>query len=169
MAIVDTGLPSIDPYTTLKNLIEANMDSPDGTWTPSVNPNWLLYKKQKTYQICIQPLIGLTEEANLDTSSTTVARTSIWFGRITLFAPSRSLLWGMMAKFLLVMNNGTLTEPSAGLEPSGNNAYQYCRITRSDESKPVRFEEPDCGPAGGKGDNCVGYRSDYTVQLRWGE
>lgn len=168
MSLNQTGLPSISPYDTIKNLIETNMTSPDGTWTPIINAGWLEYKKQKTYQICVQPMIGYTEEANLDTSSPTVARTSLWFGRVTLFAPSRDSLWGMMSKFLLVMNNGGLTSPSSGLEAAGNNAYQYIRITRSDESKPVRFEEPDCGPDGGKGD-CVGYRTDYTVQLRWGE
>ena len=168
MAIADRGLPSIDPHTAIKNLIESNMASPDGAWTPVVNDGWLTYKKQKTYQICIQPLIGFTDEANLDTGLTQVARTSEYYFRITLFAPSRGALWGMMAKFLLVMNNGTLTAPSGGLEAGGNNAYQYARITRSDETKPVRMEEPDCGPSGST-ENCIGYRADYTIQLRWGE
>jgi len=168
LAIGDTGLPSIDPHTTLANLIEANMVSPDGVWTPVVNPEWLEYKKQKTYQIAIQPMIGLTSEAFFDSTSTTIAKTSQWFGRVCLFAPTRVKCWEMMAKFLVVMNNGVLTFPSAGLEPAGNGAYQYARITRSDESKPVRYFEPECGPSGDAG-NCIGYRTDYTVELRWGE
>ena len=76
MAITDTGVPSTDPHTLIKNLIESNMVSPDGTWTPLVNTGWLEFKRQKTFQISIMPSYGmsfpvhLTEGATLNTDAT---------------------------------------------------------------------------------------------------
>ena len=47
MAITDAGVPGTDAWQTLKDVIVANMESPDGVWTPSVNDGWLEMKKQK--------------------------------------------------------------------------------------------------------------------------
>lgn len=163
MAITDRGLPATDPHTAIKNLIESNMASPDGSWTPVVNDSWLDFKKQKTFQIALQPIIGETIEATLGTG-TQMARTSVMHFQITLFAPTRAGVWAMMTKFIEVINNGTLSVPAAGI----SDGYHFIRIVRSDETKPVRMLEPNCGP--GQGDeNCIGYRTDYTAMLRWEE
>lgn len=170
MAITDRGLPEIDPHTMLKNLIETNMDSPDGVWNPVVNQEWLEFKKQKTYQICITPVYQETDTVELNglSSQTQIKKTSILYMKITLFAPTRSKLWGMAQKFMLVINNGTLCFPVGGLEATSGNGYQYVRLARSDETKTVRGYEPECGPEG-SADKCVGFRNDYTVEIRWGE
>ena len=69
---------------------------------------------------------------------------------------------------MLVINNGTLCFPVGGLEATSGNGYQYVRLARSDETKTVRGYEPECGPEG-SADKCVGFRNDYTVEIRWGE
>ena len=86
MAITDRGLPEIDPHTMLKNLIETNMDSPDGVWNPVVNQEWLEFKLQKTYQICITPVYQETEMVELNglSSQTQIKKTSILYMKITL-------------------------------------------------------------------------------------
>lgn len=170
MALTDRGLPTVDPHTMLKNLIETNMVSPDGIWNPVVNAEWLEFKKQKTYQICITPVYQESVESELNgmASQTQLKKTSILYMKITLFSPTRLKLWGMAQKFMLVLNNGTLCCPPAGLETSTGNGYEYVRLDRSDETKAVRGYEPECGPEG-SADKCVGFRNDYTVQIRWEE
>ncbi len=170
MALTDRGLPTVDPHTTIKNLIETNMDSPDGVWNPVVNQEWLEFKKQKTYQICITPVYGETTESELNGigGQTQIKRTNLLYMKITLFAPTRIKLWGLATKFMLVMNNGTLCYPTAGIETATGNGYQYIRIARSDETKAVKGYEPDCGPEGSS-DKCVGFRNDYTVEMRFEE
>lgn len=162
MAITDRGVPSIDPHTALKILIESNMESPDGTWNPVVNPNWLLAKKQKTFQICIQPIYGESEMATLGVG-TQMAMTSRTFMNITLFAPTRTGVWSMLVKIKQVLNNGTLSAPSAGFED-----YHYIMIRRTDSTKPIAMFDPECGPQGSD-ENCIGYRIDLSVELRWEE
>ena len=162
MAITDRGVPSIDPHTTLKTLIESNMTSPDGTWTPVVNPEWLLAKKQKTYQICIQPIYGESENATLGTPSQ-IAVTSRAFMSITLFAPTRTGVWSLLVKMKEVLNNGALTSPADGI-----NDYHYIIMRRTDSTKPIAMFDPECGPSGSN-DNCIGYRIDLSVELRWEE
>ena len=170
MAISDRGTPTIDPHTTIKNFIETNMLSPDGIWNPVVNAEWLEFKKQKTYQICITPVYGESDEAELNgiSGQTQIKRINTLYLKITLFAPTRLKLWGMVQKFMLVMNNGTLCYPSAGLEASTGNGYQYVRLARSDETKEVKGYEPECGPEG-SADKCVGFRNDYTIEVRFDE
>lgn len=162
MAITDRGVPSIDPHTTLKTLIESNMASPDGTWTPVVNPEWLQSKKQKTFQICIQPIYGESEMATLGVG-TQIAMTSRTFMNITLFAPTRTGVWSMFVKMKEVLNNGTLSAPAAGL-----NDYHYVIMRRTDSTKPIAMFDPNCGPQGSN-ENCIGYRIDLSVELRWQE
>ena len=162
MTITDRGVPTTDPHSTLKTLIEANMTSPDGVWNPVVNPEWLLAKKQKTFQICIQPIYGESEMANLGLG-TQIAMTSRSFMNITLFAPSRTGGWSMLVKMKEVLNNGTLSAPTAGI-----NDYHYIIIRRTDSTKPIAMFDPECGPQGSN-DNCIGYRIDLSVELRWEE
>lgn len=162
MAITDRGLPTTDHRTAIADLIESNMAAVGG-WTPVVNTGWLEFKKQKTNQIALQPLLGETESSFMGLSSQ-MAKTSIFYYGITLFAPNRSTLWTMMTNFIALMNDGTLTAPAAGI----SGGYHYIKIAESDDTKMVRMMEPNCGP--GQGDeNCIGYRTDYTVVIRWEE
>ena len=65
MAITDRGLPEIDPHTMLKNLVKP-------IWilqmslNPVVNQEWLEFKLQKTYEICITPVYQETEMVELN-------------------------------------------------------------------------------------------------------
>lgn len=162
MAITDRGVPTTDPHSVLKTLIEANMVSPDGIWNPVVNPEWLISKKQKTFQIAIQPIYGESDMATFGLG-VDVAMTSQQFMSITLFAPDRTGVWAMFVKLKDLLNNGTLTSPAAGISD-----YHYIIIRRTDSTKPVMLFDPNCGPAGGN-DNCIGYRIDVSVEIRWEE
>ena len=162
MAISDRGVPSTDPHTTLSSLIETNMVSPDGVWNPVVNPEWLISKKQKTFQIAIQPIYGESEMATFGLG-TQIAMTSRTFMNITLFAPTRTGVWSMLVNMKQVLNNGTLSAPTAGISD-----YHYIIIRRTDSTKPIAMFDPECGPQGSN-DNCIGYRIDLSVELRWEE
>tara|TARA_R110000803_G_scaffold107958_2_gene176134 strand:- start:11241 stop:11684 length:444 start_codon:yes stop_codon:yes gene_type:complete len=146
----------------LKTLIEANMVSPDGVWNPVVNPEWLISKKQKTYQICIQPIYGESDMAEFG-MGTQIAMTSSQFMAITLFAPSRIGVWNMFIKMKDLLNNGTLVAPTAGIDD-----YHYIIIRRTDSTKPVMLYDPNCGPQGSN-ENCIGFRIDISVEIRWEE
>jgi hypothetical protein len=162
MAITDRGVPTTDPHTVLKNIIETNMASPDGTWTPTVNAGWLQFKKQKTFQIAIQPIYGESEMATFGLG-TQIAMTSRQFMQITLFAPTRTGVWSMFTKLKVVLNNGSLVHAADGISD-----YHYIIIRRTDSTKPVMLSEPDCGPQSND-DNCIGYRIDVSVEIRWEE
>ena len=166
MAIQDRGIPATDPHTVLKNLIESNMQSPDGTWNPVVNPNWLIGKKQKTFQIAIQPIYGESDMATFGLGNE-IAMTSRQFMQITLFAPTRTGVWDLFTKLKLVLNNGALVNP-LGSGGSPIDDYHYIIIRRTDSTKPVQVSEPNCGPASND-DNCIGYRIDVSVEMRWEE
>jgi hypothetical protein len=160
MTITDSGVPSTDPVTALSSVIEANMTFPNGS-SATVNTGWLESKKQKTYQIAIQHLYGESDQANM--SNTTIAMTSRVFLSVTLFAPTRADCWTMFGSFKDMLNTRATSQPAAGFSD-----YHYMVIRRSDLSKPFQILEPNCGP-GQSDENCIGYRSDVTVELRWEE
>lgn len=160
MAITDAGVPSTDPHTALSTLIEANMTFPDAS-PATVNDGWLEAKRQKTYQIAIQHVYGESEMAHLGAS--TLAMTSRAILSITLFAPTRTGMWTMFGSLKELLNDRSLSVPAAGLSD-----YHYVMIRRSDLTRPFTIMEPNCGP-GQTDENCIGYRCDVTVELRWGE
>lgn len=172
MAITDAGVPAIDPHTMLTTLLTSNMTSPDGVWTPTVNAEWLEFKKQKTYQIAIQPLYSTSTEFNLTGgNSTAEPRISTAFYSIVLFAPTRVKVWSLYQKTMLVLNNQTFTSPQSGGTYAGvaSTDYHFVRVIRTEESKAVRISDPDCGPGKTNDSDCVGYRVEITVACRWNE
>lgn len=171
MTILNPGPTTNDPWETLKTFIETNMISPDGVWTPVVNPGWLLSKKQKTYQISMKPLIQQNREAQLTGgSSTNTPMEAVLFIIVTLYAPTRAKRWELYRAFKVPFDNGTLTCPltAAGTFAGvGGSDIHYIRIDRSEETKALRWADDECGP-GATGD-CTGYRTDITIQMRWNE
>lgn len=161
MTITDAGVPATDPHTALKTVIEANMTFPNGS-PATVNSSWLESKKQKTFQIAIQHIYGESDVATFG-DATSLAITSRTFLSVTLFAPTRAGCWSMFGAFKDILNNKALSQPAAGFSD-----YHYMVIRRSDNSKPFTILEPNCGP-GQSDENCIGYRSDVTVELRWEE
>lgn len=161
MTITDAGVPATDPHTALKTVIEANMSFPNGS-PATVNSSWLESKKQKTFQIAIQHIYGESDVANFG-SPTALAITSRVFLSVTLFAPTRTGCWAMFGAFKDLLNTKSISQP-----PTGFSDYHYMLIRRSDTSKPFTILEPNCGP-GQSDENCIGYRSDVTVELRWEE
>ena len=163
MAITDSGVPSTDPHTTLSTLLTNNVDSVGG-WTPVVNTGWLEYKKQKTYQIAITPLYAETDPAQLTggTSTTSAKRSSAYY-TIHLYHPSRTSLWSLYREVLEVLNNESLTMPSAGI-----NDYYFIKVTASQEVRPVDFYDESCGIDRESSDH-TGFQAEITVILRWNE
>lgn len=146
----------------LSTLIEANLESPDGSWTPVVESNWLQSKKQKTFQIAIQPLYGESDMATFGTG-TTMAYTSRQYMVITLFAPTRTEVWTLFEKMKALLNNGSLVLAEAEI-----GDYHQVVIRRTDTTKPLTISDPNCGP-GKTDERCVGYMIDITVECRWEE
>ena len=172
MAITDSGVPAIDPHTTLSNFITTNIASPDGVWVPSVNAEWLLFKKQKTYQICITPLYADSNQLTLTGGNDTAEpKVSDAFLLVTLFAPTRTNLWLLYRKFMLLMNNETLTVPQSGGTYSGvgGGDYHFVKVERSEQTKSIKLTDPACGPDEPKGASCNGYMAQVTVLMRWNE
>lgn len=161
MTITDSGVPATDPHTALKTVIEANMLFPDAT-SATVNGGWLESKRQKTYQIAIQHVYGESDIANFGTASS-IPVTSRAFLSVTLFAPTRAGCWTMFGSFKELLNTRSISQPAAGLSD-----YHYLVIRRSDTTKPFTILEPNCGP-GQSDENCIGYRCDVTVEIRWEE
>lgn len=171
MAIADAGVPSTHPHTMLKALLEDNMTSPDGVWTPSVNANWLDHKKQKTYQISITPLYSDSVSAHLTGgTSTTEPRIVDAYWIVHLYAPSRDNLWSLYQKTLDVLNNGSLTSPQSGGTYSGvgSTDYHFVKVVRAEQVKTIEMREPDCG-IDNKESEYTGYRAEITVCVRWNE
>jgi len=169
MAITDTGVPSTDPHTLIKNLIESNMVSPDGIWTPLVNTGWLEFKRQKTFQISIMPSYGmsfpvhLTEGATLNTDATQ-------FMLVTLYADTRAKHWQLYRKFIDLMHTRSLTTPDlTGSTGVNGTDYHFIKIMRSEETKAVEIESPKKGMGGDKEGDCIGYQSQHTLAIRWQE
>ena len=173
MAIADTGVPATDPHTVIAELITDNMDSPDGSWTPSVNTTWLEYKKQKTYQICVTPLYSDSEKFTLTGGNdATEPRIASAFYLITLYASSRTNLWSLYKKLMLVLNNETLTVPQGGGTYTGveSSDYHFVRVMRSEQTKTITLKDPATGPQTPKDKAvCNGFMAQVTVQIRWNE
>lgn len=161
MTITDSGVPATDPHTAVKTVIEANMTFPNGS-SATVNTGWLESKKQKTYQIALQHIYGESDIANFGTPSS-IPMTSRAFISVTLFAPTRTDCWTMFGAFKEMLNTRSISQPAAGFSD-----YHYMVIRRSDTTKPITILEPNCGP-GQSDENCIGYRADLTVEVRWEE
>lgn len=170
MAITDPGTPSQDPWTTLKTFIESNMESPDGVWTVEVNPEWLKPKKQKTYQICIMPIIGRTEEFTLEGNTATAAKITDLFFSVTLYGGTREQRWGLYTKFTKLFQNYSLCCPmdETGYTGVGGSDWHFAVIERSEQTVDIRFIDDVCGP-GLASDMCQGYRAEITVMMRCNE
>mgnify|MGYP003114759830 FL=1 len=171
MSIANTGVPSTDPHTMLSSLLTTNMTSPDGVWTPIVNSGWLEYKRQKTYQISIVPLYTESQAMHLTGgSSTTQANIVTGYYDIILFSDSRTKLWSLFQKVMLVLNNQTLTSPQSGsgMTGVGGTGYHFVRVIRSEEGKTIEFKDKDCGIDNEKSE-ITGYRAEITVSCRWNE
>ncbi len=164
LAITDIGIPTTSPHTMLSNLLTNNMASPDGVWTPVVNPRWLEFKKQKTYQIAILPLSTTTEIATL-TGNTVTAMPNIVTGyyAITLYAPSRDKIWLLYQKVMLVLNNTTLTSPSAGV-----NDYHWIRVSSLGGANAIVKQDTATGIDKDESE-VVNYQMEITVAVRWNE
>ena len=162
--------PAVDPHTLLKGLIETNMVSPDGVWTPVVNSGWLQVKKQKTFQISIASGYGDIRVANLiPTTGATAGQIPTvmeQFYMVTLYHNTRTGVWSLYRNFASLMNTANLTVFNG---VNGNTDYRYARILRSDDTKAMKGLDKECGfddPP--KGDE-MGYRVDVTVAVCWHE
>ena len=169
MTILDPGVPATDPWAVIKTFIETNMTSPDGVWAVAVNNDWLLSKKQKTYQICLVPIYAITGEMQLNGSIANNPTTGTLYFQVTLYAPTRAKRWLLYSKFKEMMDDQDLTAPLGvgGYTGVGGSDYHFIRIDRSEESKALRWIDDSCGP-GEKGD-CLGYRTEISLQIRWNE
>ena len=172
MAITDAGVPSTDGWETLKDVIVANMASPDGVWVPYVNDGWLEFKRQKTFQIVISPIIGSSEQMFLDNPSTTSAQRTTLYYIVTLFAPTRSGRWQMWSKFKELLNNQAIcapTDATTGMAGVNSSDWHFIKLERSEQSVDIRFLDDVCGPGKPEAGNCSGYRAEISVQMRCNE
>ncbi len=167
MAITDAGTPADDGWTVIRNLIQDNMASPDGVWAVSVNDGWLQPKKQKTFQICIMPLIGRSEVVELDGSTTTAAKVTDIFYAVTLYGGTREQRWQLYRNFTALFANNSLCVPmdATGYTGVGGSDYHFAVLERSEQTTDIRFIDDVCGP-GLASDMCQGYRAELTVLLR---
>ena len=170
MAVTDAGTPAQDGWTVIRDLIENNMESPDGVYTPVVNDGWLQPKKQKTYQICIMPIIGRTEEFTMDGASPTVAKITDLFFSVTLYGGTRAQRWSLYQKYTKLMADQTVCVPmdSTGYTGVGGSDWHFAVIERSEQTTDIRFIDDVCGP-GLASDMWQGYRAELTVMLRCNE
>jgi len=155
------AVPSSDPYTVLKDLLENNAESPDGVWTVAVNDAWLEHRKMKTYQVCIQPVTALDDAAMLEAGN----RTTRTYFDIVLYAPTREKRWDLYSSIKTVLNDQSLCFPMdaggyAGVEGSDIQGVYVSGLGGID----LRWIDEECGP--GADENCKGYRVHITVQLR---
>ena len=172
MAITDSGVPSVDPHTTLAQLITTNMTSPSESWTPVVNQGWLQYKLQKTYQMCITPVYADNEPINLTGGSSTAApRIATAYFDITLYHPTRSGAWSLFRNVMAVLNDETKTSPQglSGMTGVNGGDYHFVRVVRAEEGKTIEFKDRHGAGMNKVKDECDGYRSDITVAIRWNE
>lgn len=164
MAITDSGIPTTSPHTMLSNLLTNNMTSPDGVWTPVVNPNWLEFKKQKTFQIAILPLATNTEIAQLTGNTSTAMPTYVTsYYAITLYAPTRAKIWLLYQKVMLVLNNTTLTSPTAGI-----NDYHWVRVSGVGGANGIIKQDTATGIDKDESE-VVKFQMEITVAVRWNE
>lgn len=173
MAITSTGVPETDPHTVIGSLLTTNLVSPDGVWTPVVNSGWLEHKKQKTYQIVIYPSYAESNAINLTGgASATMPTISTAYMNILLYSPSRTNLWKLYRKTIDVLNNETITSPQNGsgvYTGVAGSDYHFIRIVRAEGQRMIKLADDACGPGAPKDNDCMGYRADITVALRWNE
>lgn len=158
------SVPTTDPYSALKDLLENNVTSPDGVWVVSVNEGWLEHRRMKNYQICLQPTLHMDNAATLDTAQ----RTSLAYFDIVCYAPTRAKRWSLYRSIKTVLNSPTLTTPTdatgyTGVESSDVQQVYVSGLGGID----LRWIDEECGP--GAEENCKGYRVHITVALRWEE
>lgn len=153
-----------DPYLVLKDLIENNTSSPDGSWIPSVNEGWLEHRRMKNYQIVIQPTMHMDQAATLDYSN----RTSTAFFDIVLYAPTRSKRWSLYRAVKTVLNDPANITPMDATGYAGVESSEVQQVLISGLGGiDLRWIDEECGPAAEE--NCKGYRVHITVMLRWEE
>lgn len=173
MAITSTGVPETDPHTVISSFLTANLVSPDGVWTPVVNAKWLDHKKTKTYQIVVYPAYAESNAINLTGgASTTMPTIATAYYNILLYSPSRTNLWKLYRKAIDVLNNETVTSPQNGsgvYTGVAGSDYHFIRIVRAEGQKTIALNDELCGPGAPEKDDCMGYRADITVALRWNE
>ena len=155
--------PNTDPHTLLKGLIEDNTPA-IGDYTVAVNTGWLEPKLQKTYQIAITQEYGEVETAHLDDGTNAIPRIVSQFFLITLFHPTRTGVWTLYREVTRVFNDRSLTTNGV----NGDTDYRWVRVARSDEAKAINSVDKQCGFDKQSGD-CLGYRMDVSVELRWHE
>lgn len=155
--------PNIDPHTLLKGLIEDNTPA-IGDYTVVVNTGWIEAKKQKTYQIAITQEYGEIGTAHLDDGTDAIARIVSQFFIITLFHQTRTGVWTLYRQITKVLNDRSLTTNGV----NGNTDYRWVRLARSDEAKAFNSVDVSRGFDKNAGD-CMGFRMDLSVELRWHE
>jgi len=155
--------PYIDPHTLLTGLIEDNTPVTNG-WTVVVNTEWLEAKKQKTYQIAITQEYGEVITAHLDDGTDSIPKVVSQFFMLTLFHPTRTGVWTLYRNITKVLNDRSLTTNGV----NGNTDYRWCRLARSDETKAINSVDRSHGFDRNQGD-CMGFRMDLTIELRWNE
>tara|TARA_A200000159_G_scaffold45801_1_gene42057 strand:+ start:9177 stop:9674 length:498 start_codon:yes stop_codon:yes gene_type:complete len=155
--------PNTDPHSLLKGLIEDNTPVTNG-WTPVVNTEWIEAKKQKTYQIAITQEYGEVGTAHLDDGTDAIPRIVSQFFLITLFHPTRTGVWTLYRAITKVFNDRSLTTNGV----NGNTDYRWVRLARSDEAKAFNSVDVSRGFDRNAGD-CMGFRMDLSVELRWHE
>ena len=155
--------PYIDPHTLLTGLIEDNTPVTNG-WTVVVNTEWLEAKKQKTYQIAITQEYGEIITAHLDDGTDSIPKVVSQFFLLTLFHPTRTGVWTLYRNITKVLNDRSLTTNGV----NGNTDYRWCRLARSDETKAINSVDRSHGFDRNQGD-CMGFRMDLTIELRWNE
>jgi hypothetical protein len=155
--------PLVSPFDLLKGLIEDNTEVVNG-WTPIVNDGWLEAKKQKTYQMAIVQEYGEVITAHLDDGTDAIPKVVSQFHILTLFHPTRVGVWTLYRALTKVLNDRSLTTNGV----NGNTDYHWCRLARSDETKAINSVDKVHG-ADRKDGDCLGYRMDITIELRWNE
>lgn len=155
--------PAVEPFVLLKGLIEDNTPVTNG-WTPIVNTEWLEAKLQKTYQIAITQEYGETNTAHLDDGTNQIPKIVSQFFMVTLFHPTRTGVWTLYRNITKVFNDRSLTTNGV----NGNTDYRWCRLARSDETKAINSVDRSHGFDRNQGD-CMGFRMDLTLELRWHE
>ncbi len=155
--------PNTDPHTLIKGLIEDNTPA-IGSYTVVVNTGWLESKKQKTYQLAITQEYGEVATAHLDDGTDSIGRVVSQFFLLTLFHPTRTGVWTLYRAITKVLNDRSLTTNGV----NGDTEYRWIRIARSDEAKAINSVDKQCSFDRSDGD-CLGYRMDVSLELRWNE
>lgn len=160
---------STDPFEVVKNVLETNMDSPDGVWTPSVNEGWLEHKHMKSYQIALQPRMMFDEAVHLTGDGAARAVATTQYMDITLYAPTRAKRWNLYRSVKAVLNDGSVCvgDGSAGSGPDNSDVH-WVVLSGIPGGGEARWLDDECGPFA-DADSCKGWRVVLTVAIRWNE